>query len=240
VLNETEAILKQLQEGQAQMARHLPGMLENFQTLAQSIMKQETLAPKFKELIAVAIAVAIRCQPCIAHHVKRALEQGATTAEILEACSIAVMMGGGPSIAYSSCYVIKTLKDLGALEQKEVRCDKCQTDVPEIEIHEHRGRKLCEDCYVAALTRPQPCDPGAVSAARTSRELQGFKGAQGLTPLQKKIYDYLKEKGKATRPELAAYVGIPLEDLEKEFAVLRHCELARGFKEGNTVYLTLM
>ncbi|MDH7576826.1 MAG: carboxymuconolactone decarboxylase family protein [Bacillota bacterium] len=118
MLNETQAVLSQLQEGQAQMARYLPGILEQFHALARSISQERTLTPKFKELIAVAVAVAIRCQPCIAHHVKRALEQGATTAEILEACSVAVMMGGGPSIAYSS-YVVKALKDFGALEQKE-------------------------------------------------------------------------------------------------------------------------
>ncbi len=121
-----------------------------------------------------------------------------------------------------------------------MRCDKCQADVPEIEIHEHLGRKLCEDCYIAALTRPQPCDPGAVSAARASRELQGLKGAEGLTPLQRKIYDFLKEKGKATRDELATYIGMPWEDLEKQFAILRHCELVRAFKDGDTIFLTLM
>ncbi len=121
-----------------------------------------------------------------------------------------------------------------------MRCDKCQAEVPEVEIHEHAGKKLCEDCYIAALTRPQPCDPAAVSAARASRQLQGHRGAEGLTPLQRKIYEYLKEKGKATREEVAAYMGMPWEELEKQFAILRHCELARAFKEGDTIYLTLM
>ncbi|HHW40424.1 MAG TPA: hypothetical protein GXX19_04600 [Syntrophomonadaceae bacterium] len=119
-------------------------------------------------------------------------------------------------------------------------CEKCRAEVSEDDIYEHGGRKLCEDCYIAALHRPQPCDPGAVSAARASRELQGHKGAQGLTPVQKKIYDYLKEKGKATRQEVAEYMGLPWEDIERDFAVLRHCELVRAFKDGNEVFLTLM
>ena len=84
------------------------------------------------------------------------------------------------------------------------------------------------------------CDPGAVSAARASRDLQGQKGTQGITPLQKKMYDYMKEKGKATREETAEYMNIPWEDLEKQFTVLRHCELMRAFKDGDKVYLTLM
>lgn len=119
-------------------------------------------------------------------------------------------------------------------------CDKCKAEVPEDDIYVYGGRKLCEDCYIAALHRPQPCDPGAVSAARASRELQGHKGTDGLTPVQKKIYEYLKEKGKATRQEVAEQIGIPLEDLERDFAILRHCELVRAFKEGNDVFLTVM
>lgn len=112
--NETQNILKQLQEGQAQIKKHLPGIMEKFRDFSETTMGKEQLSHKFKELIATAIAVAIRCQPCIAHHVKEALDQGATVSEILEACSIAMIMGGGPSIAYTS-YVVKALEDLGAL-----------------------------------------------------------------------------------------------------------------------------
>ncbi len=60
---ETEALLSQLQEGQACMKRHFPEVLENFHGLARSVLKEGTLTPKFKELVAVAVAVAIRCQP---------------------------------------------------------------------------------------------------------------------------------------------------------------------------------
>lgn len=121
-----------------------------------------------------------------------------------------------------------------------MRCEKCQADVPEEEIYEHGTQKICEDCYIEAMTRPQPCDPGAVSAARIARELQGHTGTEGLTPLQQKIYNYLKEKGKATRQEIVKELDIPPEELQKNFAVLRHCELARGCKEGDKIYLTLM
>jgi hypothetical protein len=121
-----------------------------------------------------------------------------------------------------------------------MRCDKCEADVPEKEIYTHAGRKLCEDCYVAALTRPVTCDVGAVSAARASRELQGHTGTQGLTPPQVKLYEFVKEKGRATRKEAAEYMNIPWEDLERQFTVLRHCALMRAFKEGDQIYLTLM
>ncbi len=114
--NESAEMINLLQEGRGAIQEYLPGVLENFMGVTQSAMKQELIPPRTKELMAVAIAVGIRCQPCIVHHVKSALDQGATAAEIMEACSVAIMMGGGPSIAYTS-YVVQALKDFGHFQK---------------------------------------------------------------------------------------------------------------------------
>ncbi len=114
----SENILKLLDDGQAAIQEALPGVLESFMGFAQNVSQQTLISPKTKELMAVAVAVSIRCQPCITHHVRRALDLGATAAEILEACSVAVMMGGGPSVAYTS-YVVQSLKDFQALPTSE-------------------------------------------------------------------------------------------------------------------------
>lgn len=63
-------------------------------------MKEGTLSAKHKELIAVAISVAVRCEPCVYLHVKKSLSLGATREEILEAVSVSAMMQGGPSFTY--------------------------------------------------------------------------------------------------------------------------------------------
>jgi AhpD family alkylhydroperoxidase len=55
---------------------------------------------KTKELIAIALSVAEHCEWCIAFHVKNAIEAGATRGEIMDACVVAVVMGGGPSLMY--------------------------------------------------------------------------------------------------------------------------------------------
>lgn len=55
---------------------------------------------KTKELMSVALSVAEHCEWCIAFHVKNAIEAGATREEIMEACFVAVLMGGGPSLMY--------------------------------------------------------------------------------------------------------------------------------------------
>ena len=53
-------------------------------------------------MIALAIGVAVRCDDCIAFHVKAAVDQGATREEITETLGMAIYMGAGPSAMYAS------------------------------------------------------------------------------------------------------------------------------------------
>jgi alkylhydroperoxidase/carboxymuconolactone decarboxylase family protein YurZ len=46
--------------------------------------------------------VAVRCDDCIAFHVKACVEQGATKEEISETLGMAIYMGAGPSVMYAS------------------------------------------------------------------------------------------------------------------------------------------
>ncbi|WP_027363634.1 hypothetical protein [Desulfotruncus alcoholivorax] len=119
-------------------------------------------------------------------------------------------------------------------------CDRCGCEIEAGESMEWYGKQLCEDCYIGAVQPPRPCDPTAVSSAQATRKLLGQKGTEGLTPLQKRIYELIKEKGKIPREELFASFDLPPWELEKQFAILRHCELVRGFKEGQTVFVTIM
>ena len=64
--------------------------------------KSGALDPKTKELIATAIAVAVRCDGCIASHVKALEKHGAEREELLEMLSMAIYMGGGPSVVYAA------------------------------------------------------------------------------------------------------------------------------------------
>jgi hypothetical protein len=52
-------------------------------------------------------------------------------------------------------------------------------------------------------------------------------------------YEFIKTKGKFTREDLAKEFAIKPGELENEFAILRHCQLLKGKKEGDKVYLVL-
>src|SRR5262249_43639954 len=62
----------------------------------------KALDRKTKELIAVGISVAVRCDDCIGCHVKAAIEQGASQEEVTEALATAIYMGAGSSVMYAT------------------------------------------------------------------------------------------------------------------------------------------
>jgi AhpD family alkylhydroperoxidase len=79
-----------------------PDVMKGFSTIAQSALAPKALDGKSKELIALGICVAVRCDDCIAFHTKAALEQGASREEVAEALAMAIYMGAGPSVMYAS------------------------------------------------------------------------------------------------------------------------------------------
>ena len=75
-------------------------LLKGFGGLHYAAMGENTLTAVEKELIALAIGVAVRCENCIYAHVQAALKAGATREQVLDAAGVAVMMGGGPAYTY--------------------------------------------------------------------------------------------------------------------------------------------
>ena len=79
-----------------------PEVMKAFANLAQAATAPKALDVKTKELIATAIAVATRCDDCIAFHVKAARQAGATREEVVETLGMAIYMGAGPSVMYAT------------------------------------------------------------------------------------------------------------------------------------------
>ena len=80
----------------------VPDIMKAFSGIAQTALAPKALDAKTKELIALGIGVAIRCDDCIAFHIKAAVEHGATREEIGETLGMAIYMGAGPSVTYAS------------------------------------------------------------------------------------------------------------------------------------------
>lgn len=79
-----------------------PEVMKAFASMAAAASAPQALDAKTKELLALGIGVAVRCDDCIAFHVKAAIANGATREEILETLGMAIYMGAGPSVMYAS------------------------------------------------------------------------------------------------------------------------------------------
>lgn len=79
-----------------------PEPMKAFSSLAKAALEPKALDAKTKELIALGIAVAIRCDGCVAFHAEAAVRQGATRDEVMETMGMAVYMGAGPSVMYAA------------------------------------------------------------------------------------------------------------------------------------------
>jgi len=119
-------------------------------------------------------------------------------------------------------------------------CTRClETISDEDDVHHLGSDDLCEDCYIEALQRPKTCDVAATQLAKKHRQAAGQTGTDGLLDIQKKIYDFIKENEKVTRQEVMDALEITESELQKQIAILRHCELVKGRKEGDQIYLVL-
>jgi AhpD family alkylhydroperoxidase len=92
---ELSSLMRQLRAG-------TPDTMKAFSAMAQAATQAKALDTKTKELIAVGIAVAMRCDPCISFHVESARKHGATRDEIMETAGMAIYMGAGPAVMYAA------------------------------------------------------------------------------------------------------------------------------------------
>ncbi len=98
-----------------QLGAEIPETMQAFGQLHMASITDRALSKKTKELIALGIAITVRCDGCIVYHVHDALEAGAEKKEIVETIGVAIMMGGGPSLVYG-CEALEALKQFSIIQ----------------------------------------------------------------------------------------------------------------------------
>ncbi|MBP0482629.1 carboxymuconolactone decarboxylase family protein [Sagittula salina] len=84
------------------LRRTIPETFAGFVALEQAASQDRALPHKTKELIALGIAVGLRCEDCIISHVGACLRAGANREEVAEALGTAIQMSGGPGLMYAA------------------------------------------------------------------------------------------------------------------------------------------
>lgn len=95
-------LTREISNNLASLRSGLPDVLQSFSALGASAMAPGALDAKAKEMIALGIGVAARCDGCIGFHTKALVRMGATEDELREVLGIAIYMGGGPSAMYAA------------------------------------------------------------------------------------------------------------------------------------------
>src|SRR5688572_29576139 len=85
-----------------EMGRPSPDTLSGYQALSGAGAKTDHLGGKTVELIALAVAVTVRCDGCNAVHSKAALQEGASKEEIAEALGVAPAVNAGAALVFSA------------------------------------------------------------------------------------------------------------------------------------------
>ncbi|MFO7919698.1 carboxymuconolactone decarboxylase family protein [Rhodobacteraceae bacterium W635] len=97
-MNKREEMHGQLRK----LNKTIPEVTKAFAGVSASVKTDGALDVKTKELIAIAIAVADGCEPCVNFHVEVLIKSGGTREELGEALGMAVQMGGGPALMYAA------------------------------------------------------------------------------------------------------------------------------------------
>lgn len=83
------------------LAKAIPDTMKGFGTLSKAVKEGGVLGVKEKEFVALGIAVAVRCEACIAFHVEALMKAGATREEMADVLAMCIQMGGGPAVMYA-------------------------------------------------------------------------------------------------------------------------------------------
>lgn len=95
-----------------------PDLMRGFSSLAQAALKPGALDKKTKELVAMALSVAARCDPCLGFHAEALVKLGCTRAELEEMLGMCVYMGGGPALMYAA-HALDAYEQFGGEKQAQ-------------------------------------------------------------------------------------------------------------------------
>lgn len=97
-----KAIIGDISAYSAELRKLIPETMQGFSAMAKGATQSAALNEQTKELLALALGVAARCDGCLGYHTKALARLGAKREEVAEALGMAIYMGGGPSLMYAA------------------------------------------------------------------------------------------------------------------------------------------
>lgn len=99
---EYKNIIADISAYSAELRKLIPDTMAGFGTMAKAATQTKVIDEKTKELIALALGVASRCDGCLGYHTKSLVRLKVSREEVAEVLGMAIYMGGGPSLMYAA------------------------------------------------------------------------------------------------------------------------------------------
>ena len=96
-----------------------------------------------------------------------------------------------------------------------LKCERCGAEVEDEDSYVLRDERVCEDCYFDSAMPQNPCDPISQSAAERFSEVFGEVKPEELLEEQRKVYEFIKEKGNVTPIEIMQKFGMRRASLRR-------------------------
>jgi AhpD family alkylhydroperoxidase len=111
-----EKLLSEISEMWDIYNKCMPDIARTYDELPMEVYKDGVLSGRIKRLMAIVGALVHGCRACILFQTEEALSLGATAEEILEACAVAISLGGTMG-AGETTRVVQFLEEKGLLEE---------------------------------------------------------------------------------------------------------------------------
>ena len=102
MISDHKKLAKEVDGRAAKLFKAAPDTMRSFRGLMENVGKDGALDSKTKELMALAVGIAVHCEGCINYHTREAIRKGASREEVVESAAVAIEMGGGPAAVYSA------------------------------------------------------------------------------------------------------------------------------------------
>ena len=112
-------IHKQLKDALAESRQSIEPQIRAQQKAMETIQAPGALDAKTKLLVALGAIAYVRCEDCVSLHMPRIVAAGATREEVMEAASVAICFGGGPTMAFVSTVIGPAYDQYKALSRHE-------------------------------------------------------------------------------------------------------------------------
>ena len=118
-----------------------------------------------------------------------------------------------------------------------MNCSKCGKAITQDQSYVNKGKVYCEDCLMDVGLTMKECDPWATYVDKRTQKLA--TNSVALSDQEKKVLEFVRSKGKATRQDVAKSLKLTASELQVNLVPLLHYDMLKEISDKKKMYLIL-